>query len=85
MRLLTIDGARNTCGERVRLAREQAGLSQEQLAARVQLAGHAMTQKTISRIECGERIVPDYEVLLLADALSVPALWLLGIDSDGAP
>lgn len=85
MRLLTIDGTCNSCGERVRTAREQAGLSQEQLAAKVQLEGHSLTQKAVSRIETGARIVPDYEVPLLAEALNVSALWLLGIDSEGTP
>ena len=85
MRLLTIDGTCNTCGGRVRTARELAGLSQEQLAAKVQLEGHALTQKAVSRIESGARVVPDYEVPLLAGALNVSALWLLGIDPEGAP
>ena len=85
MRLLTIDGTCNTCGGRVRAAREQAGLSQEQLAAKVQLEGHSLTQKAVSRIESGARVVPDYEVPLLAGALNVSALCLLGIDPEGAP
>lgn len=79
MRLLTLEGRCNVCGGRVRDAREKAGLSQEQLAAKVQLNGHALTQKAISRIEAGLRIVPDYEIPLLAEALSVDALWLLGL------
>lgn len=80
MRLLTLDGNCNACGERVRIAREKAGLSQEQFAARVQLRGHALTQKAISRIESRSRIVPDFEVPLLAAALDVSPLWLLGIE-----
>lgn len=79
MRLLTLEGRCNVCGGRVRDAREKAGLSQEQLAAKVQLNGHALTQKAISRIEAGLRIVPDYEIPLLAEALSVDPLWLLGL------
>lgn len=80
MRLLTLEGKCNACGPRVRRARLQAELSQEQLAAKVQLLGHALTQKAISRIETGERIVPDFEVPLLADALHVNPLWLLGLE-----
>lgn len=80
MRLLTLEGKCNTCGKRVRIARGNAGLSQEQLAARVQLQGHALTQKAVSRIEAGSRIVPDYEIPLLAAALNVSPLWLLGIE-----
>ena len=79
MRLLTIDGKCNICGERVRLARERCGLSQEELAAKIQLNGHSLTQKAISRIEMGLRIVPDFEIPLLASALNVDPLWLIGL------
>ena len=79
MKLLTVDGKCNVCGERVRLARENSGLSQEALAAKIQLDGHSLTQKAISRIETGSRVVPDYEIPLLAKALDVDPLWLLCI------
>ena len=74
MRLLTVDGKCNICGERVRLARERYGLSQEELAAKIQLNGHSLTQKAISRIEMGLRVVPDFEIPLLASALNVDPL-----------
>lgn len=77
MKLLTKDGKCNICGERVRFAREKAGLSQEALAAKIQLEGLSLTQKSISRIETGNRVVPDYEIPLLAKALEVDPLWLL--------
>ena len=35
--------------------------------------------KAISRIEMGLRIVPDYEIPLLADALNADPLWLIGL------
>ena len=82
MRLLTLDGKCNICGERVRVARENRKLSQEALAAKIQLNGHSLTQKAISRIEMGLRIVPDYEIPLLADALNVDPLWLIGLRSE---
>ena len=78
MRLLTLEGRCNICGDRVRSEREKLGLSQEQLAAKIQLNGHSLTQKAISRIEMGLRIVPDYEIPLLAEALGVDPLSLLG-------
>lgn len=80
LRLLTLDGKCNACGEYIRKAREQRGLSQEQLAAQIQLHGHSLTQKAISRIESGQRIVPDFEIPLFAAALHVSPLWLLGIE-----
>ncbi len=79
MKLLTMDGKCNICGERVRAAREKRGLSQEALAAKIQLKGHSLTQKAISRIETGNRVVSDYEIPLLAKALGVDPLWLLCI------
>lgn len=79
MRLLTVNGKCNICGERVRLARERCGLSQEELAAKIQLNGHSLTQKAISRIEMGLRVVPDFEIPLLASALNVDPLWLIGL------
>ena len=82
MRLLTLDGKCNICGERVRVARENRKLSQEALAAKIQLNGHSLTQKAISRIKMGLRIVPDYEIPLLADALNVDPLGLIGLRSE---
>ena len=79
MRLLLYDGKCNICGDRVRAARERLGISQEQLAAKIQLNGHSLTQKAISRIETGQRIVADYEISLLANALKVDPLWLIEI------
>lgn len=82
MRLQKINGRCNICGMRVREARESAALSQEQLAAKMQLQGLSMTQKAISRIESGDRVIPDYEIAPLAAVLNVPVLWLLGIARD---
>lgn len=79
MRMLTLKGKYNICGERVRIAREKHHFSQEELAAKIQLNGHSLTQKAISRIETGLRIVPDYEIPLLANALKVNPLWLIGL------
>lgn len=80
MKIFRPDGRCNTSGERVRETRERAGLSQEQLAARIQLAGLNISQKSISRIETGVRIVADYELAYLADALDVTIYYLLGIE-----
>ncbi len=81
MKLLLPDGKCNICGERIREARESLSLSQEAFAAKIQLNGYSLTQKTISRIELGLRIVTDYEIPLLAEALQVDPLWLLGLAS----
>lgn len=82
MRLLTLDGKCNCSGEKIRKAREDRKMSQEQLAAKIQLRGHTLTQKAISRIESGQRIVPDFEIPLFAEVLGVDPLWLLGMKED---
>lgn len=74
------DGRCNISGCRVRMARERAELSQEGLAAKIQLEGLNITQKVISRIETGDRVVADYELAYLADALDVTIYYLLGIN-----
>lgn len=80
MKIYRPDGRCNVSGDRVKAARERTGLSQEQLAAKIQLAGLSITQKAISRIETGDRVVADYELEYLADALGVSVYHLLGIE-----
>ena len=73
----------NIIGERVRRARLSAkpAVTQEQLAARLQVAGFDNIDQTkISRIESGERPVQDYELLALSKALGVTSGWLLSED-----
>lgn len=82
MKLPVQHGKHNICGERVREARTKAKLSQEEVAAKIQLQGLSITQKAISRIETGLRVVPDYEIAFLAAALDVSPLWILGIEED---
>ena len=80
MKIYKPDGRCNVSGERVKAARERAGISQEQLAAKIQLAGLSITQKAASRIETGDRVVADYELQYLADALGTSVLYLLGME-----
>lgn len=79
MKIYAYNGRCNVSGRNVRAARERLGLSQEQLAARMQVQGVPLTQKAISRIETGERVVADYELLLLAQVLGTTTDKLLGI------
>lgn len=67
----------NISGPHIKAMRETMGLSQEQLAAKIQLEGLNITQKAISRIETGERLVADYELLFFAKILNVTTSWLL--------
>ena len=76
MRLYTLGDRFNLCGERVREARTRAGWSQEELAAKLQLAGLQLGQMAVSRIETGKRVVPDFELPVLAEVLRVSTDWL---------
>ena len=67
----------NISGQKIKELREAIGLSQEQLAAKIQLAGLNLNQKAISRIETGERVVPDFELLFFSEVLDVPICILL--------
>ena len=54
------------------------GLSQEELAVKLQLLGLQVGQMAVSRMETGKRIIPDFELPVLAQALGVTTDWLLG-------
>ena len=64
----------------MRQTRERENLSQEQLAAKLQLAGLNITQKAVSRMETGKRVIADCELPYLADVLDVTIYYLLGME-----
>lgn len=70
----------NRSGIVLKMVRKDRDMSQEQLAGKLQLAGLDITQKAISRIESGERVVADFELEYLADALNISIYQLLGIE-----
>lgn len=81
MRLYTPDGKKcNISGERIRQWRMDAGLTQEELAIRMQLNGLQMGQMAISRIETGKRLVADFELVIFSRVLGVSMEWLTGED-----
>ena len=71
-------GKKNICGDRIRMARLEKRLSQTDLANLLQLQGVPAERDIISRMEMGDRLVADYEVVTIAEVLDVPVLWLLG-------
>ncbi len=73
------NGKCNACGTNIRMLRESANMSQEQLAAKLQLAGLNINQKAISRIETGERVVPDFELIFFSQIFHVSVNILLDI------
>lgn len=67
----------NMISERLRVLRKRSGLSQEELAARMQLLGVDITQPLISKIEHNLRFVKDYELVCLCRILQVSEKDLL--------
>lgn len=82
MKIYDFNGKKNISGKRIREARKKLHLSQEYLAARMQVAGIIMERDVISRIEIGTRFVPDYEIPVFAEVLHVSVDWLLGLTDD---
>ena len=74
----------NICGQRVREAREKLQISQDQLAARLQIEGLGVNQNSISRIETGKRLVADFELVALSKVLSVDIEWLVNRSQETA-
>jgi len=64
--------------DRLRKAREQAGLSQGQVARRLDF-----NRPTISEIEAGRRKVSAQEISLFAEMYKVSEEWLLGKGTAG--
>lgn len=80
MKIYDYHGKKNVCGDRVRDARQKQRLTQEDLAAKLQIAGVIMEWDSVSRIEIGTRFVTDYELMVLSKVLDVSMQWLVGID-----
>ncbi len=80
MKIYDYNGKKNIFGERVHEARCRLRLTQNDLAAQLQVAGIIIERDSISRIEMGTRFVADYEVRELAKILKVSVSWLLGIE-----
>lgn len=56
-------------GQQVRRLREARGLTQEQLAARLQVRGCDLTRSALAKIEAGQRHVYAFELRWLREAL----------------
>ena len=79
MKIYDFNGKKNICGEKVKQARKKQGLSQENLAARLQVEGINIERDSVSRIEIGTRFVADYELAALCKVLNVSPEYLLSI------
>lgn len=77
---ILIDNAntKNIIGPRLKEARIQSNLTQQELSAKLEIMAIYINRASISKIEQQKRIVTDYELLCICDILKVSPLWLLG-------
>ena len=57
-------------GKNIKMLRERAGLSQEEVAARLQVGGCDITRSAVAKIEVGQRHLYPDEIMLLKDILN---------------
>ena len=80
MKIYDYNGKKNICGDRIHEARCKLRLTQNDLAAQLQVNGIIIERDSISRIEIGTRFVADYELPEHSKILKVTVNWLLGIE-----
>lgn len=68
---------RNISGPQVRRLRSQQGITQEAFAARCQRMGWDISRDTLAKVESQMRWLSDFELVFLAEVLSVPVDLLL--------
>ena len=70
-------GEKNLVSSRLIELRKQQGLSQRDLAHKLQLAGYDMDKNVITRIETNKRYVTDIELRALSQVLGVSYAYLI--------
>ena len=69
---------KNICGKRVKMARIDKDMTQIDLSAALSVdLNMEISQKSLSRLEKGQRLVRDVELVALSDILEVPIEWLV--------
>ena len=58
-------------GDNIKVIREKRKMTQEQLAAKIQLRGCDITRSAVAKIEVGQRHLYADEIILLKDILNV--------------
>lgn len=60
-----------TVGQNIRTLREKTGMTQEMLAAKLQLEGCDITRSAVAKIEVGQRHIYPDEIYLIKKILNV--------------
>ncbi len=71
------DGSNNVCGKNISHFRIKMGISQRELADKMQLVEIDIDKNAIQRIESGKRFVTDIEVIAFAKVFDVTLEELL--------
>lgn len=71
MKQITFGGNKNVIGKRLSVLRKGKGITQSDLAARMQTLNVNIDQQMISKIEKNQRQVTDYELACFCKCLSV--------------
>lgn len=88
MNTIQSNNKKNICGKQIYLIRtgqydnEHKKITQDILAARLQIIGLDIDRTAISRIESGSRSLTDDEVLFFAKVLNVPVEILYGLGAN---
>lgn len=70
-----------TVGQNIRILREKAGLTQEQLSAKLQVNGCDITRSALAKIEVGQRHLYPDEIILIKEILKVKYDDILNINN----
>ena len=70
-------GTRNIVGAKVERVRKAKNMKQKELVAILQSKGMDISDTSMSRLEGQIRLVQDFEIPILAEALGVTVEWLL--------
>ena len=73
----SLSGDKNLIGQCLIQLRKQYGLSQRDLAQRLQLASYDIDKNVITRIETNKRYVTDIEIAAFASVLHVSCSYLI--------
>ncbi|WP_350344637.1 helix-turn-helix transcriptional regulator [Proteinivorax tanatarense] len=79
MKIIRESNSMNLAGPKIKKARLQNGLTQEQLSAKLETIAVYIDRASISKIEQQKRIVTDYELMAFSKILKVSVHWLLNV------
>ena len=80
MKLISNTQKRNISGGRIRQARHEKKMTQQELSIKLEFNSVYIDRASISKIEQHKRIVTDYEIVAFSKVLSTSVNWLLGLD-----